>query len=226
MPTVSWLQQEFSYGYDSGNILSLIPRGVRRSEEERSGGSYRRVFKKALQPHLCSEAKVLELGPGKGSWSRAILRYIPQGELHTVDFQDVTPWLKPENYPGRLICHHVQDNSFHGLPDGYFDVFWSFGVLCHNQTWSILDILTRARGKMKPRAVAIHQYGDWEKLEAFGWDRGGVPQEFKSKTDEEIWWPRNDRCLMTKLATEAGWEVLSADLDLLQRDSLILLRNP
>ena len=158
----------------------------------------------------------MELGPGKGSWSRAILRYIPQGELHTVDFQDVTPWLKPENYPGRLICHHVQDNSFHGLPDGYFDVFWSFGVLCHNQTWSILDILTRARGKMKPRAVAIHQYGDWEKLEAFGWDRGGVPQEFKSKTDEEIWWPRNDRRLMTKLATKAGWEVLSADLDLLQ----------
>jgi hypothetical protein len=79
---------------------------------------------------------------------------------------------------------------------------------------------------MKPRAVAIHQYGDWEKLEAFGWDRGGVPQEFKSKTDEEIWWPRNDRCLMTKLATKAGWEVLSADLDLLQRDSLMLLRNP
>jgi hypothetical protein len=31
---------------------------------------------------------------------------------------------------------------------------------------------------------------------------------------------------MTKLATEAGWEVISVDLDLLQRDSLILLRNP
>ena len=226
MPTLSWLQQEFSYGYDSGNILSLIPRGVRRSEEERSGGSYRRVFKKALQPYLCSDAKVLELGPGRGSWSRAILRHIPHGELHTVDFQDVTQWLKPENSSGRLICHQVQDNSFHGLPDGYFDVFCSFGVLCHNQTWSILDTLTRAGGKMKAGAVAIHQYGDWEKLEAFGWDRGGVPQEFKSKTDEEIWWPRNDQRLMTKLATEAGWEVLSADLDLLQRDSLILLRNP
>jgi hypothetical protein len=32
--------------------------------------------------------------------------------------------------------------------------------------------------------------------------------------------------VMTKLATEAGWQVVSADLDLLQRDSLILLRNP
>ena len=226
MPTLSWLQHEFNYGYDSGNILSLISGRIRRSEERRSGGSYRRVFKNALQPYLRPSSKVLELGPGKGSWSRAILHYISQGELHTVDFQDVTRWLKPDAYAGRLVCHHVRDNSFDGLPEGYFDVFWSFGVLCHNEASSILRILTQARGKMKPGAVAIHQYGNWEKLEAFGWNRGGVPQEFKAKNDQDIWWPRNDQRLMTKLATEAGWQVLSADLDLLQRDSLILLRNP
>jgi SAM-dependent methyltransferase len=198
MPTLSWLQQEFSYGYDSGNILSLISGRTRRSEERRSGGSYRRVFTKALQPYLFAQAKVLELGPGKGSWTRA----------------------------GRLICHRVLDNNFEELSDGYFDVFWSFGVLCHNEASSILQILTNARRKMKPGAVAIHQYGNWEKLEAFGWNRGGVPLDFKSKHDEEIWWPRNDQRVMSRLATEAGWEVLSADLDLLQRDSLILLRNP
>ena len=226
MPTLSWLQQEFSYGYDSGNILSLIAGRVRRSEERRSGGSYRRVFKKALQPHLFPNARVLELGPGKGSWSRAILQHIPEGELHTVDFQDVTQWLKPEDYSGRLICHRVLDNRFDGLPDGYFDVFWSFGVLCHNEASSILHVLTRARDKMKPGAVSVHQYGNWEKLEAFGWNRGGVPQEFRSKNDAEIWWPRNDQRLMSRLATEAGWQVLSADLNLLERDSLILLRNP
>src|SRR5262245_30745199 len=221
MPTLSWLQQEFSYGYDSGNILSLISGRIRRSEERRSGGSYRRVFKKALHPHLRADAKVLELGPGKGSWSRAILQHIPEGELHTVDFQDVTKWLKPEDYQGRLVCHRVHDNSFDGLPTAYFDVFWSFGVLCHNDSSSILHILRQARAKMKRDAVAIHQYGNWEKLEAFGWNRGGVPQEFKAKSDEDIWWPRNDQRLMAKLATEAGWQVLSADLELLQRDSLI-----
>ena len=25
MPTLDWLKKEFQYGYDSGNILSLIP---------------------------------------------------------------------------------------------------------------------------------------------------------------------------------------------------------
>jgi SAM-dependent methyltransferase len=226
MPTMSWLRKEFDYGYDSGDVLSLIPSRVRRSEEKKVGGSYRQVFKKGLQPHLHPSARVLELGPGKGSWSRAILDHIPEGELHTVDFLDVTPWLRPENFGGRLTCHRVQDNNYDGLPGGYFDVFWSFGVLCHNEASMILEILTRIRNKMKPGAVAVHQYGDWEKLEAFGWNRGGVPQAFKSKVDQEIWWPRNNQKVMTRLGTEAGWEVLNADLGLLQRDSVILLRNP
>lgn len=124
------------------------------------------------------------------------------------------------------MCHRVQDNRFHGIPDGYFDVFWSFGVLCHNEVSSIQEILRHARGKMKPGAIAIQQYGDWEKLDIFGWDRGGVPRGFKTQRDRDIWWPRNDQRVMAQLAVEAGWEVLNADLGLLRRDSLILLRNP
>lgn len=226
MPTRNWLQQEFGYGYDSGNVLSWIPGWVRFSEERRSGGSYRRIFNNAVRPYLHPSSKVLELGPGKGSWSRAILTCIPDGELHTVDFQDVTRWLSPDTYTGRLTCHHVQDNSFQKLPGAYFDLFWSFGVLCHNESASILEILQSARRTMKRGGVSIHQYGDWIKLEQFGWNRGGVPQTFKTQRDENIWWPRNDQQAMTKLAREAGWDVLCADLNLLRRDSLIFLRNP
>lgn len=226
MPTRAWLQREFSYGYDSGDVLSWIPGRIRFSEERKSGGSYRQVFNKAIRPYLHPSSRVLELGPGKGSWSRAILKFIPDGELHTVDFQDVTQWLSPNTYTGRLICHQVQDNSFKELPNEYFDLFWSFGVLCHNDSASIMEILHSARRTMKRGGVSIHQYGDWIKLEQFGWSRGGVPHAFKTQSDQNIWWPRNDQQAMTKLAVEAGWDVLCGDLDLLQRDSLIFLRNP
>lgn len=226
MPTLNWLRNEFAYGYDSGNVLSFVPGRVRRSEERRSGGSYRRVFMEGLLPYLRPDSLVLELGPGKGSWSRAILKFIPDGTLHTVDFQDVSQWLDPAAYLGRLVCHQVQDNRFIGLPDGYFDFFWSFGVLCHNEAESILEILRHVRRTMKRGGHSVHQYGDWQKLDQFGWSRGGVPDEFKSRSDQDIWWPRNDQNVMTKLATEAGWEVLRPDLNLLRRDSLILLRNP
>jgi hypothetical protein len=79
---------------------------------------------------------------------------------------------------------------------------------------------------MRPGAVAIHQYSDWEKLDRYGWRRGHVPEEFRLKPDSEIWWPRNNRANMERIAQDAGWEVLNSDLKLLARDSMILLRNP
>lgn len=226
MPTLDWLREEFHYGYDSGNVLSLIPGRRRRVEERKCGGSYRQVFNQVVRPYLRADSKVLELGPGKGSWSRAILRFVPQGELHTVDFQDVTKWLRPEEVEGRLFCHRVADNTFSGVPTEYFDFFWSFGVLCHNESAAIREILLHARARMKRGAFSAHQYGDWSKLDRFGWEKGGVPVEFQRKPDSEIWWPRNNRDTMSRVAGEAGWEVLQGDVGLLGRDPIILLRNP
>jgi hypothetical protein len=226
MPTLDWLRLEFNYGYSSGNVLSWIPNLARLREERAIGGSYRKVFLKAVVPYLQPDSRVLELGPGRGSWSRAILKFIPDGELHTVDFQDVTQWLNPSVYAGRLVCHQVAENSFSELPDNYFNFFWSFGVLCHNEVDGIRKILTNARQKMKPGALSVHQYGNWLNLERFGWKRGRVPLDFKDKPDSKIWWPRNDQVAMTKVAQDSGWEVLSPDLGLVRRDSIILLRNP
>lgn len=225
MPTKEWLKKEFDYGYDSGNVLALIPRAARRQEEARIGGSYRRVFRKGVLPHLKRDSVVLEIGPGRGSWSRAILRHIPRGRLHTVDFQDVTRWLQPETYGGRLVCHQVTDNSFSRFEDDTFDLFWSMGVLCHNNADHIREILRNALPKMKPGGIAVHQYGDWDKLEAYGWAKGGIPIDFKDQEDDQIWWPRNSKQKMCALAGEAGWTVVTPDLRLVKRDSIIVLRR-
>jgi phospholipid N-methyltransferase len=225
MPTSNWLKQEFHYGYDSGNILSPIPNLTRWREERRIGGSYRQVFLKAIKPYLKPNSKVLELGSGMGAWSRTILKYIPQGSLHTIDYQDVTKWLNPNQYEGRLICHQVDNNSASCLPENYFDFFWSMGVLCHNNIENIEEILKNTLSKMKVGGVAVHQYSDWEKLEKYGWKRGGVPLEFKHKPDNEIWWVRNNQSIMASLVSRLGWEVISPDLNLVKRDSIIVLKK-
>jgi hypothetical protein len=227
MPTQDWLKKEFGYGYDSGDILSLFPNSVRRKEEKAIGGSYRKVFRKGLLPFLQPNSKVLEIGPGKGSWTRAILKYIPHGELHTVDFQDVESWLQPSRYDGRLYCHKIEDNTAYNqlFQDGYFDICWSFGVLCHNNLDKIKDVLTYTFPKVKRGGHAIHQHGDWKKLESYGWRKGGVPLEFKNKPDDKIWWPRNSQIQMTEVAEKAGWKVIESDLELIQRDSIIVLQR-
>lgn len=225
MPTLEWLRNEFNYGYDSGNVLSIIPNRRRFSEERKIGGSYRRVFRKAVLPYIKPDSAILELGPGKGSWSRALLKHIPFGRLHTLDFQDVEKWLKPEEYDGRLYCHKVEDNSFSCLEDESFDFFWSFGVLCHNDQNDIKEILENSLPKMKNGGFAVHQYGDWNKLNTYGWRKGGIPIRFSNLADDKMWWPRNSQDIMSDIAVKVGWKVVCSDLELVKRDSIILLQR-
>lgn len=226
MPTTDWLKNEFDYGYDSGNVLGLLPNRIRRSEEQRIGGSYRIVFKRAILPFLKPDSTVMELGPGNGAWSRAILKHIPNGRLITVDYQDVTQWLDPDDFDGRLVCNQVTDNSFSCVDNGSVDFFWSMGVLCHNNRKHIGEILCNALPKLKPNSYACHQYANWDKLDRYGWGRGGVPTEFRKMDDDEIWWPRNTQSDMVSLSIKAGWKVIKPDLGLLRRDSIIQLRRP
>jgi hypothetical protein len=149
---------------------------------------------------------------------------IPQGKLTTLDFQDVRQWLHPENYTMRMDNIQVSDNTFSAVPDNSFDFFWSFGVLCHNNINDIREIFKNSLPKMKSGAYAVHMYGDWDKLEKWGWKKGKVPLEFKNKPDDEIWWPRNNQQQMRKAAEDAGWEVITPDLGLVKRDSIIVLR--
>lgn len=225
MPTTEWLKKEFDYGYDSGNVNGWFPNRTRRMEERKIGGSYRHVFQKAIEPFVWPEAVVLELGPGNGAWTRAILKKLTDGKLITVDYQDITKWVSPEDYGGRLECHQVTDNSFETLEEESIDFFWSMGVLCHNNQNHIAEILSNSIGKLKPGAFACHQYADWEKLSAFGWDRGGVPSEFQKMSDDEIWWPRNTKNAMVEIAQAAGWSVIEPDIGLVRRDSIILLQK-
>jgi len=165
---------------------------------------------------------VLELGPGRGSWTRALLS-VHDIHVTTCDFQDVTPWLKPELYAGRLVCHHVTDNSFSCISDKSIDVFFSFGCLVHCNKDLITRILKNVHGKMKPDGVAIFNFSAWDKLEEFGWERGGVPLAFKNLPDDDIWWPRNTIKEMRELTEQANWTIRVEDMQFFRRDGIMLL---
>lgn len=225
MPTIEWLKNEFSYGYRSGNILSSLPDNHRYNEEQECGGSYYDYFQKSVKPLLKSDGRVLELGPGGGDWTRALLQCLPLGEVHTCDFQDTTPWLNPAQYNGRLYCHQVDDNSFSCVNDNYFDLFFSFGVLVHCNKELISIILKNALSKVKQHGYALHNYADWNKLDMWGWEKGHIPLRFQTLPDDEIWWPRNCGKEMAKIAKDAGWKVIQQDIGCFKRDGVILLQK-
>jgi SAM-dependent methyltransferase len=222
MAKIDWLSNAFSFGYDSGDILAPVPSSTRLRQEVLIGGCYRETFRKAILPFLRPDSTVLELGPGRGSWTRAILRHIPQGRLEAIDFVDVSEWLKSDMRDGRLHVHRASDFSFSCVPDATFDFFWSFGVLCHHTIEQIQEILKNARTKMKPGAVACHEYGDWGKFFSSG--RVVSFPGLADKPDEEHWWPSNNARAMSAAAEAAGWTVLFPDLGLFERDGLIVLK--
>jgi hypothetical protein len=227
VPTYETLKNLFPNGYNSGNVLSRIPSPRRLIEEIRCGANYREVFLKGVEPYLRPDSRVMELGPGNGSWTRPILERVPQGDVHAIDFHDVSKWIRPRPGSGKLVCYQVSDNSFRDLPNGYFDFFFSFGVLCHNNAEHRRQILENSLAKMKPGGIAWHMIGDWKKLEALDWStRYGVTSRFKDMADDEIWWPRNDADSMCEAAEAAGWQVVTKDLNLIRRDSLCVFRRP
>ncbi|MBF0233896.1 MAG: class I SAM-dependent methyltransferase [Desulfamplus sp.] len=223
MPSDEWLKKEFHYGYSSGDIIAKdVVDKLRNNEESKIGGSYHQVAS-YLSSFINANSKVLELGPGRGSWSKVILNKLSvKGVLHTIDFQDVSQWLDPKRKDNRIVCHKVDSFNYSFLPDDYFDLFWSFGVLCHNNIDNIYTIFNQAYSKLKKQAVLIHQYSDWNKLENYGWDKGSIPIKFKHMRDIDIWWTRNNSICMQTILEACGYEIKEIDTGLLQRDGMFL----
>lgn len=226
MPTAEWLKKEFSYGYDSGDIQSDRIDKRRKQEESKIGGSYSKVAEELLRKRVKPDSHVLELGPGRGSWSKVILNILEEGgQLSTLDFQNVSEWLNPEQYNGKLTNYQIDSNNYSFLKDNTFDLFWSFGVLCHNNIDSIYQIIHNVYPKLKKGAFVIHQYADWDKLEKYGWENGAIPLAFREKKDDEIWWPRNNQKVMQTILEANGFEVLQIDCGLVERDSIFIGRK-
>ncbi len=227
MATREWLLAVHELGYNSGEINSQEPDARRAHEEALIGGSYYNFFQKAIRPFIAPNSRVLELGPGGGSWTRAILSLVPNGEVHTVDIHDVTRFMDPSDWQGRLHCHRIEKNDYRFLADDYFDFFFSFGVLCHLARDERLEILTQALPKVRRGAHSIHEYGDWKKLDAIGWGNAtSIPEDLKQVPENDSWWPHNDADEMAQEACDAGWLVVTPDLGFFKRDGVIVLRRP
>ena len=172
MADEKWSKDAFAEGYSSGTIVGPLKEGdpeteIRLFEDKRIGGSLSEFFEVGVGPYLKPDSRVLELGPGRGSWTRALFSKVTRGEIHTVDLQDIRPWVQDmtQAYPHRFFIHQVSvgGSSYDFLEDEYFDVFFSFGVFCHMDPDALETFLERVRRKLKRNAVCIAEYSDWEK---------------------------------------------------------------
>jgi hypothetical protein len=118
----------------------------------------------SIKSYINCNTVALEIGPGRGAFSKAILSHGPK-ELWCLDavsasnnkFHEYTGMNENVNY------FQVEDFSCSMLPENHFNYFFSFGALCHVSFDGISQYLTNLYPKLQNGADCFIMVADYDK---------------------------------------------------------------
>lgn len=120
------------------------------------------VYLSCIRPYVTPESTVLEVGPGRGAWTRTMLS---AKEIWCLDAKS-----RHENrideylgFPRNLVYHQVRDFSCGMLPDDYFTFVFSFGALVHISWEGIGLYVKNLYPKLRSGAHAFVMVADYDK---------------------------------------------------------------
>lgn len=120
-----------------------------------------------IRPFIGPDTTVLEIGPGRGAWTRALLALQPK-RIYAVDVVD-PDYSGFWSYVGRdpRVEHIVAaDQSLDGIADGSIDHFFSFGCFCHISPEMSVEYINSLARKMKSGANGFLMIADYDKFNA------------------------------------------------------------
>lgn len=120
------------------------------------------VYQVCVRPYIQRETKALEIGPGRGAWTKGMLG---AHEVWCMDAKSreenrIDEYL---NHPLNLVYHQVNDFSCSVLPDDTFTYLFSFGCLCHVPWEGVCQYAANLFGKLKSGAEAFWMVADYDK---------------------------------------------------------------
>ena len=122
------------------------------------------VYLACIKPYIGPSTNAIEVGAGKGAWSRAILSRNPAGLdcLEAVPAEHSGFW----DYVGNredVRYHQVKDFSVSELEDQSYNYLFSFGCFCHVPREGIEEYLKNLHRKLVPGSHGFIMIGDFEK---------------------------------------------------------------
>jgi hypothetical protein len=157
------------HGYYEGDVLD--PVGASGYGEYGYVSVLYAVYVCCIKPHVHDGSSVLEIGPGRGAWTKAMLH---AREVWCLDAKSrETNHIDEElGYPQNLVYRQVEDFTCRELPDDKFDFLFSFGALCHVSWEGIVQYANNLYPKLRHGATAFWMVGDydkWNRLRAAAW---------------------------------------------------------
>ena len=127
------------------------------------------VYLWCIRPYIHSGANVLEIGCGGGAWTKTMLGANEVWGLDAKSAEDnqIYEYLgQPKN------LHYIQVNGAdcHRLPDGHFDLVFSYGCLCHLPFTMVRDYIHQLPAKLKPGGQGFVMVSDYDKFNS-AWSR-------------------------------------------------------
>ncbi|BCW88337.1 hypothetical protein sos41_14760 [Alphaproteobacteria bacterium SO-S41] len=173
---------------------------------------------------------VLEIGPGRGSWSKAILD-AGAAELYALDalsakhnqfFEYVDP---TEKYRDRIKYFQVEDFSC-TIPDGKkFDFFFSFGCFCHIRRPGTREYFQNIYQRMTFGAegfVMISDYGVMAKALGTPFDPDNIVE---GGAESGVPWSHLGTEWFRDMLVQTGFTVLNPDVGCNLRDPVVHFRK-
>lgn len=224
----------WEYGYCEGDPLDplAVPNSFQNKHQhlgfaKTNGKPYLNVvYRACIEPYIHANTKALELGPGRGGWTKCML---PASKIYALDVSATSEkhfW----NYLGGVKEHVkyvvVDDFSCSVLPDDYFDYMFSFGCLCHITFEGVTAYAQNLFRKLKSGTNCFWMIADEAK---FSKDMGIAQQRFPQTlldggTPGCFYSQGVSRtCQMLK---DVGYVVVQEDMDLIYRDPIIHFKKP
>ena len=120
-----------------------------------------------IKPYVAPDSVVIEIGPGRGAWTKAIAELNPR-HIYAVDAVPAEHsgfW----NYVGarpKLDYIVASDASLSGVPDNSADYFFSFGCFCHLRPEMCEAYITSLARKVKSGGRGFLTIADYDKFNA------------------------------------------------------------
>lgn len=120
------------------------------------------TYLRCIKPYVDNRTVSLEIGPGRGAWTKALL---PSREVVVLDA------LPPEHnaffeylgYPSNVVYHQVADFECDMLPEDHFTYMFSFGCLCHVSFEGVTRYAESLFSRLKAGSNCFWMVADYDK---------------------------------------------------------------
>jgi cyclopropane fatty-acyl-phospholipid synthase-like methyltransferase len=167
------------------------------------------VYSACIRPYITSDTVVLEIGPGRGAWSKTFLHRNCQ-MLYAVDVVDPERTHFWEHVGQDLRARYIvaSDLSLPEVPDDSIDFFFSYGVFCHLKPEMCEEYLSSIHRKMKRGSRVFLMIADFDKYERCRADAGRVSlARFFTEQTRRVWMP-------TRISYLLSWRYMRRKMDI------------